>query len=99
MRPAAVFILSAKYGLVQPTDEIEPYDVTLNTMSVAQVKAWSEQVFGQLKASADVERDHFIFLAGMRYRQHLVPKLRSVAVPMEHLGIGQQLQFLKSRLA
>jgi cytoplasmic iron level regulating protein YaaA (DUF328/UPF0246 family) len=98
MRPAEIFILSAKHGLVRPNDTIDPYDVTLNTMPVAGAKAWSNDVFGQLQTAADVERDHFVFLAGDKYRRWLVSRLRSVEVPMEGLRIGQQLGWLKSRL-
>jgi hypothetical protein len=68
-------------------------------MSKPQVKAWSDMVFGQLKRRTDVEKDHFVFLAGIKYRRYLVPRLRSVEVPMEGLGIGEQLQFLKRHLA
>lgn len=37
-----VAILNAKYGLLFPDEKIEPYNVTLNNMSVGQVKKWSE---------------------------------------------------------
>ncbi len=99
LRASAMFILSAEHGLVRPDDQIWPYDVTLNKMSRADLKAWSDIVFGQLQTCTDVENDRFVFLAGDRYRRYLVPRLGSVEVPMEGLGIGEQLQFLKSRLA
>lgn len=35
------FILSAKYGLVHPDQFIEPYDQTLNTMSVEARRDWA----------------------------------------------------------
>lgn len=98
MRPAGIFILSAKHGLVRPDDQIDPYDVTLNTMSLAGAKAWSYKVFDQLQRHADVKHDHFVFLAGDRYRRFLVPRLHSVAVPMAGLQFGKQLQFLKRHL-
>ena len=98
MQATAVFILSAKHGLVQPDDEIDPYDVTLNKMSRADQTTWSDIVFGQLQSRTDVENDHFVFFAGDRYRRDLVPRLRSVEVPMEGLRIGEQLRWLKSRL-
>jgi hypothetical protein len=98
LRPAAIFILSAKHGLVQLEDQISPYNVALNAKARATTRAWSERVFRQLQSRTDVMRDHFVFLAGDRYRQDLLPRLRSVEVPMEGLGIGEQLQFLKSHL-
>jgi len=95
-----IFILSAKYGLVPLAQEIEPYEVTLLTMPLPLVHAWADRVLSQLRLVADVERDRFVLLAGARYRQFLVPRLRSVSVPMAGLGIGQQLHWLSTpRLA
>ncbi len=42
--------------------------------------------------------DHFIILAGKRYREHLLPHLAHVEIPMEGLPIGKQLQFLKQHI-
>jgi hypothetical protein len=97
--PAAIFVLSAKHGLVRPDDQIDPYDLSLNPKSLAEVKAWSDIVVGQLRSHTDVEHDHFVLLAGERYRRYLAPRLRSVEVPMEGLRIGKQLRLLKRRLA
>ena len=99
LKPKAVFILSAKHRLVHPDDEIDPYNLTLNDMPSADVEAWADAVFESLQQRTDVEEDHFVFLAGDKYRRYLVPRLRSVEVPMEGLGIGEQLHFLKRRLA
>ena len=38
------FILSAEYGLVAPGQVIAPYERTLNTMGVANRRAWAERV-------------------------------------------------------
>lgn len=98
LRPAAIFILSAKHGLVQPDEQIDPYNETLNTMRPPEIMAWSERVLDQLRKRADVEQDHFVFLAGDKYRRYLLPRLRSVDVPMEGLRIGEQLSWLNGRL-
>ena len=69
-------------------------------MGVAQRKEWSARVLDALARKADLANDRFTFLAGLRYRQHLVPHIVNVDVPMEGLGIGRQLQFLsRARLA
>jgi hypothetical protein len=95
--PDAIFILSAKYGLVDLDQEIEPYDLTLNSMSVEQIKVWAVRVLAQLSVRADLSHDHFVFLAGEKYRKYLLPKLKSYEVPMEGLPIGKQLQFLTGK--
>src|SRR5687768_5388522 len=84
-QPDAIYILSAKYGLLPLDTEVEPYDVTLNDMSTRDAKAWAQQVLSQLAARCDLQADHFVFLAGMKYRQHLVSQLASIEVPLEGL--------------
>ena len=44
------FILSALHGVVRPDAPLEPYDVTLNSASRAQRRAWSAKVLRQLDA-------------------------------------------------
>ena len=38
------FILSAKYGIVDPEQMIEPYEKTLNKMGVADQRDWAERM-------------------------------------------------------
>jgi hypothetical protein len=57
MRPDKIFILSAKYGLLNPEQEIEPYNQTLNTMGAAQVKSWSENVLARLSRESNLEKE------------------------------------------
>jgi hypothetical protein len=89
-----IFILSAKYGLVSLDEEIEPYDLTLNTMSAKEVKHWSDRVIRELTRQVDLQQDQFIFLAGAKYRKNLLGHIRHVEIPFEGLTIGRQLQRL-----
>jgi hypothetical protein len=66
-------------------------------MSSAQVKAWADSVLEQLKKRADLQNDHFIFLAGDRYRRYLTPHLASYEVPLHGMTIGKQLQHLAAQ--
>lgn len=94
LQPDQVYILSAKYGLVSLEEEIEPYDLTLNTMTAREIKEWSDGVLSALRGKADLQEDHFIFLAGAMYRKYLVGQMTHVEVPFEGLTIGRQLQRL-----
>ncbi len=90
-----VAILSAKYGLVLPTDIIDPYNVTLNDLNSEEVKAWSEKVFKQMTDNLDLKTlDTVFFHAGKNYRKYLIPKLEGARIkckiPLEKLGIGKQ---------
>ena len=93
--PDAIYVLSAKHGLLELDQTIAPYNETLNTKRNADIKTWAERVGTQLALACDVEKDTFIFLAGERYRRHLAPQLSQVQIPMKGLGLGKQLQFLK----
>ena len=91
------YILSAKYGLIQPGTIIEPYEKTLNKMSRQDRRKWSEDVFEELKKCTQSD-DEITFVAGQRYRQDLTSLLlkrgNKIQVPMEGLGIGKQLKWL-----
>jgi hypothetical protein len=94
----AWYVLSAEHGLVGPDRSLEPYERSLNTMPSAERLDWARRVQNQLlevlPKGAEVS-----LLAGLRYREHLVPFLKqqgfSVAVPLEGLSLGRQLQRLK----
>jgi len=97
LRPHAIYILSAKYGLITLNQKIAPYELTLNTMSVPERKAWAAAVLHQLGKHTHLHRDLFIFLAGLRYREYLIPALKHVQIPLEGMSFGKQLQELKRR--
>jgi len=95
-----VAILSAKYGLLFPNDEIEPYDLASNTMNSKQRKRWTEKVLRQMKARLSLhEFDKVFFHSGKKYREYLIPKLQDMGfqcvVPLRHLGIGEQMAWYK----
>lgn len=96
-KPDDIFILSAKYGLLELDSEIEPYNLTLKDMSSAQVRAWADDVLEQLRKRADLRSDQFILLAGDRYRKYIVPHLVSYEVPFQGMTIGKQLQYLSAQ--
>ena len=91
-----VTILSAKYGLLFPDDKIEPYNLTLNNMNASKRKEWAGKVFTQMKNRLKLEDFAKVFFhAGKKYREYLIPKLENLGirceVPLEHLGIGEQM--------
>ena len=98
-----VAILSAKYGLLLPDDEIEPYDLTLKTMTKEQRKEWADKVFKQMKKRLDLYKiGSAYFHTGREYREHLIPKLELTGVkcivPLEDLSFGQQLAWYNAHL-
>jgi cytoplasmic iron level regulating protein YaaA (DUF328/UPF0246 family) len=98
LKPDKIFILSAKYGLLELDEQIKPYELTLKTMPAAEVKAWSIRVLASLRQKADLKNDLFIFLAGDKYRKYLIPELAHYQIPLEGLSFGQQLREMKLRV-
>ena len=96
----SVAILSAKYGLLLPDDEIEPYNLTLNDMSSEEVKKWAEKTFNQMRSRLKLEDFAKVYFhAGKKYRQYLILKLENAniqcEVPLKNLGIGKQKAWYK----
>lgn len=98
LQPHAIYILSARYGLLELDQVIEPYEKTLNTMGEYEKRVWAQQVLASLRRKADLNTDRFIFLAGVNYRKYLIPHLAHVEIPLEGLALGLQMQELKRRL-
>jgi hypothetical protein len=92
----AIYILSAKYRLISLDLEIEPYEKTLRRMSARERKQWAAGVLDQLRDVADLTNDTFVFLAGEKYREHLLSEIAKYDVPLENLRIGEQLERLKN---
>ena len=99
-----IYILSAKYGLLNLEDIIEPYDYTLNGQSISVIKKWATMVFEQLEQVIDSSNVEIVFLAGNNYRKQLIPLLRDkfvnahITIPTEGMGIGVQLKYYKEKL-
>ena len=92
------FILSAEHGLLHPDTIVAPYERTLNLMAATDRSMWASRVLEQLGKLAPAPTS-ILMLAGLRYRERLVPVLLargiSVDIPLAGLRLGQQLQWLK----
>ncbi len=93
-----IFILSAKYGLLEEDTRIAPYNVTLSQLSEAQRMVWARNVIYQLKSKCDIEKDEFIILAGKDYYLNLLPELKQYVLPLEHLPFLQRITALNEQL-
>ena len=94
----AWLILSAKHGALRPGEVIEPYDLTLNTMTRPERRQWAARVLYDLEPHlTGVER--VCFLAGKAYYELLLKPLRerglTTETPLAHLRQGEQLTYLK----
>jgi len=91
------YILSAKYGLLAPDEEIDDYDETLATMGVRLREAWARRVHEQIESRGILcPGDSVLWLAGSKYKAHLSELLSGVqqSDPLEGLRVGERLRFL-----
>ncbi len=88
-------ILSAKHGVIPPGRVIKPYDESLNSKSASEIVAWNKLVRSQM-GPLDIKRPTVV-LAGSNYRGWIQPS-DNVLVPMQGLGIGSQLAWLKNQV-
>jgi hypothetical protein len=103
------FILSAKHGLLLPTDTIEPYEKSLAVkgVKVDERRAWTEMVLGQFDALMGDRSlfpepvTHADFYCGVKYREFLIPGFERREIkceePLKGLTLGRQLRWLKER--
>lgn len=88
-------ILSALYGVVHPDTTIDPYEQSLMMMTKAQKQAWAQTVNNRVNRIRSGGQAVLV-LAGMEYLTfaHNIP----VILPMIGMGIGERLQWLKSKV-
>ncbi|WP_375431119.1 DUF6884 domain-containing protein [uncultured Friedmanniella sp.] len=90
-------ILSAKHGLLQPSTVIEPYDISLTSLSRMQRASWAESVIRDLVRRVP-PATRIVMLAGSDYSDPLLRPLRQhfteVLEPLRQRGIGRRLKWL-----
>ena len=98
LKPNKIFILSAKYGVLELYDVIEPYEKTLNNASEKERKLWAIKCYKQLQEKGVNFNEQAVFLCGQNYRKYLMTKFPNATAPLSNLGIGKQLAFYKSKI-
>jgi len=97
------FILSAKFGLVDPDELIPPYDETLPASRISRIP-WATEIRRQLIATLrNLQGVEFEIHAGGRYYEEVKPMLEAlgarVSVPLQHVsGTGTQVAWYRKRL-
>ena len=94
------YILSSKYGLLDPSTAVAPYNETLIQKPAAERRRWALQAFKQISSVVPPPSDcQLFFHAGIYYRKVLVGLLQDAGyfckAPLSGLRIGQQLSWYK----
>jgi cytoplasmic iron level regulating protein YaaA (DUF328/UPF0246 family) len=98
LNPTHIYILSAKYGLLELDDVICPYEKTLIHQNDKEVKKWSKMVIEQIKKKNINQRDTAVFLCGKPYRKYLKSCFVNPIAPCEYLRFGKQMAFFKKEI-
>lgn len=91
-----VYILSAKYGLLDENDIIEPYNETLPDKTPKEINEWREDVLKALKERFDFNETNFIILAGKNYYEPLIPYIKHYKLPLKGMRIGERISYLNA---
>jgi len=91
-----IYILSAKYGLIPSSKIIEPYDLTLNTMSKQEIAEWADRVAASVKD--DFGSSPLLVLAGEKYLSFAARCENKIIAPLGKLSFGRRLQYLKKAI-
>lgn len=95
LNPDKVYILSAKYGLLEEEDIIEPYEKTLVSARDNEIRKWSAMVAKQISKKGIDRNQKAVFLCGKNYRKYIKNLFPNNTAPLKHLGIGKQMAFFK----
>lgn len=93
-----IYFFNAKDGLLLPNQTLEPYDLSIKLFSIKERKDWAQKVISDLSEYESPDSTIISLHGGKVYRDHLEPQLQKrgydYEVPLEGLGIGQQLAWL-----
>ncbi|EIA5729025.1 hypothetical protein RP125_001254 [Staphylococcus pseudintermedius] len=93
-----IYILSAKYGVLELDDIVSPYELTLNNMNKLKLKQWAYKCVKQLQEKEIDFKDKAIFLTGKPYSQYLSQLFPNKEFPLNDLSFGMRLKQLKEWL-
>ncbi|MCE5797984.1 hypothetical protein JL773_11135 [Staphylococcus pseudintermedius] len=93
-----IYILSAKYGVLELDDIVSPYELTLNNMNKLKRKQWAYKCVKQLQEKEIDFKDKAIFLTGKPYSQYLSQLFPNKEFPLNDLSFGMRLKQLKGWL-
>jgi hypothetical protein len=104
-----VFIASTKLGLLVPGQEIEPYDHSFSTNSIAKaptrIADGARRMWGR-KVAADLRRrvrltDELVIVLGKEYWEVITPHLAPIrwSVPFEHDRLASRSAAMRKELA
>ena len=92
LHPDEIYILSAKYGVVELDQKLTYYDMYLHNQPKSYRLSWAEKVLEQLRDhGVDVHRDKIVFLTGNDYYSELVHHITNYEIIGKGLRPGEKM--------
>ena len=91
------YILSTKYGLIETSKVISPYELTVKNFNKVEKKLWYDEVISEINNST-TEFDTIYFHCGKEYYKGILDKLKAKYKIVLICSIGKRLQFYKEAL-
>ena len=86
------YIMSAKYGLLSPDDEISPYDMCLTNCTAEYRKKWAESILKKLQNYPTATA--FSVMANNDYSRDIVPLLEKAGFVVEAPFLGREEEYV-----
>lgn len=74
-----IYVISAKHGVLELDQEINPYNFTLSELSVLEKRKWAKNIANQLKEkNINIRQDNFYSFLDKEYLNRLHPHLKNI---------------------
>ena len=74
-----IYVISAKHGVLELNQEINPYDFTLSQLKVLEKRDWARSILNQLKEkNIDIIKNNFYSFLDKEYLDWLNPYLKNI---------------------
>jgi hypothetical protein len=87
LKPDKIFFLTLNQGLIGVGEELLSSTETLDDKEESEIMSWADEILEMLKLQADLQEDEFIFLAGLNYRQYLIPHIKNYKIYVTRLPL------------
>lgn len=95
LNPDKIYILSAKYHLVDCKTIIEPYNLALKKFKKEDLLKWEKETLIALRKETSLENDEFIILASHIYISNLLKYIKNYTFPIPtNLTIGKKMYLM-----
>jgi len=94
-----IYVLSAKYGLLELEQEIDRYDKSIYEMLDKEKIEWTNMVINSLSNVSNLKEDKYIFLTDDDYCASLLPFLVNYDLPLKNIPQNEHIIFFNTKLS